>query len=212
MLEGDVQVSRKSWSEAAAAYRAGLKQAGNSTDLAVRLHSVLAAGGDREGAERFAADWLRTNPRDQAFRMMLAQAALSSKDYAAAVEQYRTILKDQPSNPVVLNNLAWAAAQLKDPHAIEYAEKAYAVAPEHPSVMDTYAGLLIERGEAARAVELLRKASAAAPESTEIRLNLVRGLIKAGDKQAARAEIDSLAKLGDKFAGQAELAKLRQQL
>ncbi|HEX2829520.1 MAG TPA: XrtA/PEP-CTERM system TPR-repeat protein PrsT [Burkholderiales bacterium] len=212
VLEGDIHATRKSWSEAAAAYRAGLKQTGSSTDLAVRLHTVLVAGGDRGGAERFAADWLRTNPRDQAFRMMLAQAALSSKDYAAAVEQYRAILKDQPSNPVVLNNLAWAAAQLKDPHAIEYAEKAYAVAPAHPSVMDTYAGLLIERGETARAVELLRKASAAAPESAEIRLNLVRGLIKAGDKQAARAEIDSLAKLGDKFAGQAELAKLRQQL
>ena len=51
-----------------------------------------------------------------------------------------------------------------------------------------------------------------APQAAEIRLNLARGLIKAGKKDAARKELDELAKLGDKFSDQAEVARLRQGL
>ena len=50
---------------------------------------------------------------------------------------------------------------------------------------------------------------ALAPNAAGIRLNLARALIKAGQKDAARKELDTLAKLGDKFPGQAEVAKLR---
>jgi predicted Zn-dependent protease len=144
--------------------------------------------------------------------MELAQAATAASKFDVASEHYRAILRDQPSNAVVLNNLAFTAAQLKDPKAIEYAEKAYALAPAHPAVMDTLGALLLEGGDPKRGVDLLRKATAAAPNVPDIRLNLARGLIKTGDRQGARAELDSLAKLGDKYGGQAEVTRLRQQL
>jgi hypothetical protein len=51
-----------------------------------------------------------------------------------------------------------------------------------------------------------------APEAAAIRMNLARALVKAGQKDAARKELDELGKLGDKFAGQAEVAQLRQGL
>jgi predicted Zn-dependent protease len=65
-----------------------------------------------------------------------------------------------------------------------------------------------EREDAAREVERLQKAVAAAPNAAPIRLKLAQALIKAGQRSAARKELETLAKLGDKFPDQAEVAKL----
>ena len=80
LLEGDIHASKKAWSEAANAYRAGLKQAG-TTDLANRLYSALNAGGKGAEADSFAASWLKDHPKDRGFRHYLAQAAIAKKDY-----------------------------------------------------------------------------------------------------------------------------------
>jgi putative PEP-CTERM system TPR-repeat lipoprotein len=212
VFEGDIYGSKKNWTDAANAYRAGLRQATKSTVLAIRLNTALVAAGNAAAASQFATSWLKANPQDYGFRAELAQAALAGNKFDVAREHYLAILRDQPSNPIVLNNLAWVAAQLKDPQAIRYAEKAYALAPGHPAVMDTLGTLLLDGGDTARAVDLLRKASAGAPNVPDIRLNLARGLIKIGDRQGARVELDSLTKLGDKYGRQAEVTRLRQQL
>lgn len=211
LLEGDIHASKKNWDAAAAAYRAGLKSA-DASDLAIRLHTVLGAGGKAAGAEQFAGGWLKTHPNDAAFRTHLATASLAGKDYQAAIQQYRKVLEKEPNNALVLNNLAWVLAQLKDPQAIQYAESAHKLAPDHPAIMDTLGVMLIEKGNTARGLELLRKASAAAPGAGDIRLNLARGLISAGQKAEAKKELDELAKLGDKFARQSEVTQLREQL
>jgi putative PEP-CTERM system TPR-repeat lipoprotein len=210
-LEGDVFASNKEWIEAAAAYRRGLKQ-NDSMYLAIRLYDVLAWSGNGAGAEQFAATWSKDAAKSNAFRLHLAQAAMSRKDYTAATQHYRRLLDQHPNNGELLNNLAWASAQLKDPKAIEYAEQAYKLAPEQPLIMDTLGTLLVEKGDTARGLDLLRKAAALAPQSPEIRLNLAKGQIKAGQKEAARKELDELFKLGDKFSRHAEVKQLKQEL
>jgi putative PEP-CTERM system TPR-repeat lipoprotein len=211
LFEGDIYASQKKWNEAVTAYRTGIAQAG-STDLAVRLHTALMAGGGASDAERFGATWLKDHPGDSSFRMHIAQAAIAAKDYRTATQHYRKLLDTQPNSVVLLNNLAWAEGQLNDPKAIEHAEKANTLAPNQPAVMDTLAVLLMQKGDTTRAVDLLQKASAAAPQAAAIRLNFAKALIKAGQKDAARKELDELAKLGDKFAAQNEVAQLKQGL
>ena len=62
--------------------------------------------------------------------------------------------------------------------------------------MDTLGWLLVEKGETARGVELLRRAVDLAPGSAELRLHLAKALLKAGDKVgAARKELAELTKL-----------------
>jgi len=112
----------------------------------------------------------------------------------------------------VLNNLAWVAGQMKDPKAVEYAEKANSLAPNQAHIMDTLGTLLVENGDTARGVELLRKASALEPKSATIRLNLAKGLIKAGQKDDAKRELEVLAKLGSQFPQQAEVTELMKRL
>jgi len=210
MLEGDVHAATKAWPNAVAVYRAGLKQA-DSAELAIRLHVALRAVKSNE-AEKFASDRLKSHPTETAFRVYLAEAAVTSGDYAAAVEHYKTLIAQQPDNAMYLNNLAFAAGQTKDPKALEYAERAATLEPGNAAVMDTLGVLLVEKGETARGVDLLRKAVSAAPQASGIRLNLAKSLMKAGQKSAAKTELETLAKLGDKFAAHGEVEKLLKEM
>ena len=207
MFEGDIHARHRNWAEAATAYRAGLGHV-KSTDLAARLYVALAASSG-EDAERFATSWLADHPTDAEFRVNAAQSAAARNDHARAAQHYRKLLESRPNNPLLLNNLAFSEAQLKMPSALQHAERANELAPEQPAIMDTLGVLLVEKGDIARGLELLKKASSAAPHVPGIRLNLAKALIKAGQKDAARKELDELAKLGDKFPGQAEAAQLR---
>jgi len=211
VLEGDVYALKKSWTEAATVYRTGIKQSG-ATVLAVKLHGALTAGGAAGEADRFADSWLRDHAKDAQFRLYLAEAATARKDYASASKHYRVLLEAQPDNPKLLNNLAWASAQNKDPKAIEYAEKAYKLAPDQPAIIDTLGGLLFEKGDTARGLELMQQAASLAPQSAAIHFNFAKALVKAGKKDEAKKELEGLAKLGEKFPAHAEVAKMLQQL
>ncbi|MCL2635403.1 MAG: PEP-CTERM system TPR-repeat protein PrsT [Betaproteobacteria bacterium] len=211
VLEGDIHATLKDWPEAIAAYRRGVKLQA-SPELAIKLHSLLNVAGDKAEAERWAATWNKEHPKDIAMRMHLGDLATARKDYGEAVRLYQIALDVQPNNPLVLNNLAWASGQLQSPKAIGYAEKANSLAPNQPPFMDTLAMLLADQGDHAKAVELLRQARELAPQNAAIQFNLARVLIKSGQKDAARKELDALAKLGDKFPLQAEVARLQKEL
>ena len=79
-----------------------------------------------------ASAWLHDHPADDAFRFALAEEATQRKDYATAIRYYQQALQNAPDNAVLLNNLAWVAGQAKDPHALEYAERANKIAPDQP--------------------------------------------------------------------------------
>ncbi|WP_300338850.1 XrtA/PEP-CTERM system TPR-repeat protein PrsT [Accumulibacter sp.] len=208
LFEGDTYLAKKSWPEAVAAYRAGLKADPGSGELAIKLYGALLGSGSPADAERFGETWQKDHPKDARFRLYLAEVATARKDYAGAAKRYRALLEAQPNDPAVLNNLAWVAGQLKDPKAIEYAEKANKLAPNQPALMDTLGVLLVDKGDSARGLELLKKALELAPQATQIRFNYAKALIKAGQKAEARKELDQLVKLGDQFPAQAEVAEL----
>lgn len=207
VLEGDIEVSQKAWPKAITAYRNGLKQQ-PTAELAVKLHTALLASGNPAEAEKLTTSWLKEYPKDIGLRLHLGDLATAGKDYPLALQYYRGALDVQPNNPLVLNNLAWVSGQLKAPKAMEYAERANQIAPDQPPFMDTMAMLLAEKGEMAKAIDLLRKAMTIAPQATAIQLNLAKVLIDSGKKEDARKELEAIAKQGEKFPGQAEVSKL----
>jgi putative PEP-CTERM system TPR-repeat lipoprotein len=211
ILEGDVQASGKRWPEAVTAYRTGLNQA-PSSDLAIRLHKALLASQNTVEADKATSEWLKANPKDVALRQYLGDLAIARKDYQAAAQYYRSVVDQQPENPLALNNLAWVSGQMKSTKAIEYAEKANKLAPNQPALMDTLAMLMADKGDTTGAIALLRKALEISPQAAPLRLNLARVLINAGRKDEARSELETLAKLGDKFADQGEVTRLQKTL
>jgi cellulose synthase operon protein C len=211
-MEGDVAASQENWDAAASAYRAGLKQAPSSVQLATKLHAVMMASNKTAEADRYASTWMRDHPRDVAFLLYLSDTSLARKDFAAAEKFYAATLQIQPNNAIALNNLAWVTGQLGKPGAIAYAEKAISLEPKQAAFKDTLAMLLAEAKNFARAVEVQNEVLALAPANHGYRLNLAKIHIKAGDKSRARVELETLAKLGEKFSGQSEVSSLMKSL
>ena len=209
--EGDIAASQKKWDAALDAYRAGLKAAPYA-GLAVKLHSVLGLSGKAADQEKFAAGWLKDNPKDATFRLYFGDLATARKDFSAAEKVYASVIQIQPDNPVALNNLAWVTGKLGKDGAVAYAEKANTLAPGQPAFMDTLAMLLSEKNDYAKAVEWQNKAIALQPQNNGLKLNLAKIHIKGGKKDLARKELDELAKLGDKFPGQSDVASLLKSL
>jgi putative PEP-CTERM system TPR-repeat lipoprotein len=211
LFAGDIESYRKNWEAAATAYRAGLKR-GRSPEMASKLHRVLLTANKRSDADAFAAGWIKDNPRDAFFRVYLADLALAQLDFEAAESNYRAVLQMGPENAAVLNNLAWVTNKLKKPGAAAYAEKANALQPNQPVIMDTLATILSDEGQVAKALDLQKKAVALGPDYRQARLNLAKLYLKKGDKALAKTELDQLAKLGDKFAGHEEVTHLLESL
>ncbi len=211
VLEGDIAASRKAWSDAVGVYRQGLK-ASQAPQLVVKLHGALVASGNKAEADKTASSWLQDHPKDSVFRFYLAEYASAQRDYASAAKQYQALLQIQPENALALNNLAWVSGQLKDPKAIEYAERANSLASNQPAMMDTLAMLLAESGNTDRALQLLNRALSIAPQAADIRLNLARVLIQVGKKSDAKAALDEIAKLGTSYPRQTEVEELRKAL
>ena len=210
--EGGVQASLKQWAAAAAAFRAGLKIEPARTELAVKLHEVLGALAQPAEAARLAAAWRKDHPKDFVFLTYLGDLALKRQDYAQAEADFQAVAALRPDSVLALNNIAWLRATLKKPGAVGYAERANALMPGNPSLMDTLAMALAEDQQLTKALELQKKALALQPENPGFRLNLAKIYLKAGDKALARTELDQLARLGDKFVGQAEVDRLLKSL
>lgn len=192
-IEGELFARQSKWPETVVAYRAALARE-PLPFCAGRLHSALVAAGKPDEAAKLVQKWLTDHPKDMAMRNYVAQLSMAKKDYQAAIPQLRAALKIEPDNIIVLNNLAWSLAELGDPTALQHAERAYAIAPNSSAVTDTFGWILYQRGDTARSVDLLRKASSLAPEDSTIRLHFARALLKAGDKPGAKKELEQAAK------------------
>jgi putative PEP-CTERM system TPR-repeat lipoprotein len=208
LIEGGIEASLRRWAQAITVYRDGLKAVPDSSELATRLHVALNANKQEAEASRLAADWQRQHPNDAGFRFYLGDLALSRKDLPAAEVHYRDVLKLQPENALALNNVAWLLATMKKPGAVAMAEKAVALLPDRPVIMDTLALALASEGQKDKAVDIMRQALRLEEKSPQLRLNLAKLLINAGDKAGAKVELETLAKLGEKFANQSEVSVL----
>jgi predicted Zn-dependent protease len=196
-------VSQQKWAEAETAFRAAQKHAPDDGLLAVKVHASASSGGKGTAADAAADKWMRDHPKDIVLRNYLGERALRKQDYKSAARYYQALIAQQPDNAMYLNNLAWVSGELNDPKALSYAEKASALAPANPSVLDTLGMLLIKKGDVKQGLENLQRAAQLGPNLSEIRLHLAKALIKAGDTAAARKELDALTEASSKSAGKA---------
>ena len=208
LIEGDIKTAGGDWDNAAGAYRRALKitPAGQN---AIKLHEALVDSGKPTDAAAFADEWLKANPGDPQFYSHLGNVALHQNKNASAEQNYRFALKQAPSVPWVLNNLAWSLLEQKNPAALEPAQTANQLTPNQPAFMDTLANALSLVGEHAKAIELQKKAVSLNVEATVYKLNLAKMYLAAGDKTNARAELDGVLAVGDRFQGYDEAVKLK---
>lgn len=150
----------------------------------------------------------RESPQDAETRLALASLLLNRKQYKAAAEHYLVVNKSHPGSLIVLNNLAWALHEAGDPRAPTYAEQAFKLAPDNPSVMDTLGWILVQQGQTARGLKLLQQALSKKPDAAEIQWHLAAAYAKSGDHSRAKGELERLLASGMAFPQEAEARTL----
>lgn len=210
-FEGDLQASKGNKPAAVAALRTSYAKR-PAADTAMKLHRALVAANMGADADKLQAEWFSKQPEDPAFNFYLGDLAMGRQEFAKAEQQYRKVLSVQPKNPVALNNLAWLLHRAGKPGAQEMAEKALALAPNSTPLMDTTAEIEAGSGKLDRALTLQKRAVELDPDQPIYRLHLAQYLIKAGQKEPARVELQRLAQLGAAFGRQDEVQKLMSSL
>ena len=191
-LRGDLALVQNRPQEAVALYKTALTKRGTNF-LNVRLAMSQLRAGDRDGGFGTLRAWLKRYPDDLYTRGALADALLATGQPQLAREQYAKMAERSPNNVAALNNLAWASMQMGAiDEALSYAQRAYKVAPQQPQVLDTYAMILLRKGNPGEAVDKLNKALQHAPGDAGISLHLAQALRAAGQPEKARQVLKGL--------------------
>lgn len=210
--EGEILLTQKKFALAIQAYEKAFKLAPGG-QLMSKIHNALVLDGKGKEADSRITHWIKEHPEDNNMRMYFAMYNLGTqKNKQAGVEQLQGILKNDPKNVMVLNNLAWAYGEDKDPRALEYAEKAYKLAGENPAIMDTLGWILVEQGNIVKGLPLIQKANSLMPDALDVRYHLALALVKSGDKIKARKELEQLLASGKGYAKIEEVRALLKQL
>jgi putative PEP-CTERM system TPR-repeat lipoprotein len=210
-LRGDVYTARREYRPAEAAYIRARERT-QSARLARKLFTLRSRAGDHEAARAVLRQWLEAQPADVEMRILLATALHADGQGRAAIEQYLKVLQYDPRSVQALNNLAWLYHEQGSGKGLDYAERAYALVPGRPEIIDTLGWLEVQHGRLNRGLLLLQEAVALAPRKPGIRYHMAVALEKAGRRDEALAELDRLLRAGKEFPDRVNAHELRERL
>ena len=173
------------------------------------LRALLAAGQFDE-AGRIAETWIAAHPDDWQTSLLLANGLAGTGRLGDAAVHYQRVLKLQPNNAIALNNLALYLAKTDPAAARDYAERALALHPDEPEIMDTAGTVRLAAGDAAGAADILARVQAAAPNEPRFAFHLAQAQAAAGRTAEARTLL--LGIVARKFDEQAQARALLSRL
>ncbi len=211
LLAGDLYMRSKRYADAAASYRAGLKKVEGPT-LAVRLYQVRRRLGESAAAFKDLEAWNKKHPGFAIVQRVLASAYMNAGQIDRATEAHIAYVEKYPNDVRMLNNLALLYQKRDNPKALVLAETARKLAPDNPSVLDTYGWILVQRGDAAKGLRYLREAQTRAAKQLDVRYHIAVALTKLSRKMEARRELEAILKSSAKFSSREAAQALYQKL
>lgn len=192
-LKADLLVTLGNHEEAEALI-AGLAAA-YPQDLGVmrKLFAIQRAGGNKADSLETLEQWHAAAPEDFAVSLMLAQTYAEAQREDQAIALLNVLLKAQPGNAVVLNNLAWLLRDRDPVKALSYAERAHRLEPKDPAITDTLGLLLVDSGDINRGISLLDDARIASPTDYNIAFHYAKALLQADRQTEAKLILLELA-------------------
>ncbi len=154
------------------------------------------------------------DPRLTTAQAMLAGLYEELGEHDRAIERYRSVLAVNPSDPVALNNLAYALAVHKSvpAEALPLAQKAYIASKRNAQIADTLGWIYYLLGSHQDAEKYLTEGAKMAPDHAEIQLHLAHVYAALGRKDAALGALNRSLQLDVKFSDREDVKKLREQL
>ncbi len=170
-------------------YLAGLADTypDHEVDLTLLSSNLLTRHGMLERSHAVLTGALQTHPKNQ--DILYARSMLNEKrqDLAAAEQDLRRLLELDPNNAAALNALGYTLTVHTDRYdeALELIEKAFAIKPEDPAIIDSMGWIHFRLGNIEVAIEHLRKAYQMFPDP-EVAAHLGEALWAAGAQDEAR--------------------------
>ena len=211
VLAGDIFMSDRKFEDAIREYLRANALAPTRL-VANRLYDSYLGAGRISDAEQAMLAWLKMYPSDIVARQEFADASMRAGRLQTAVTQYEFVVKTRPNSQQALNNLAWAYFEMGDARAQATAQKAYDLNPRNAAVADTLGLILLQQGEAERALQLLRAATEDSPGTPDIRYHYAMALARSGDRKSARLELQRVLAATPPFARSDEARRLLEEV
>ncbi|MCG8505643.1 MAG: PEP-CTERM system TPR-repeat protein PrsT [Sphingomonadales bacterium] len=209
---GNLYLQAGRFEEAVTSFEAAKDQT-DTMGLMIGLYQSYRGAGDYEKALSSLGEWLERNPDASDARRLLADGYVGVSRYPDAAAEYEKILEGEPDNAVVLNNLAWAYHQMKDPKAEATAQRAYTVAPDTPQIADTLGWIKVDSGSnVSEGLLLIQLAARELPEDAQVRYHLGAALYKNGRSDDAREHLRSAVDSGQDFDGIEEARRILREI
>lgn len=213
-LLGDVAIARRDLAAAEKNYREIIALAPTAPLGYVHTARVLGLRNDVAGALAVLQQGEKAAPDELEIPMARAEWLTRSKRSDEAIALYEALYKRAPDNDAVANNLAFLLADAKGDRAS--VERALTLVSRfadsrNPGYLDSLGWIHHRLGDDAKAVPLLERAVALAPESALLQLHLGQALVKSGDaargKDLVRKALDRQADLPNAAEARALLAQ-----
>lgn len=202
--QGYIDLAGRNYPAAVQSFEAAFKAEQSSVN-AQRLAEAQVLAGKPDQAVGGLTTWVQKNPADRGARFQLASLKLNLGRLDEAAHDYDQILKTDKSNILALNNLAWIQSQKGDSKAAQNTiERAIALQPDVPDVLDTAGGIYLKSGQTRQAVTVLRKAADLAPNQHEIVQHYAEALLADGKKNEASKVLRDLLNGNQNFATRKE--------
>jgi putative PEP-CTERM system TPR-repeat lipoprotein len=122
----------------------------------------------------------------------LAQLYGDMNDIDNAIVEYESILAQDNSNIVALNNLAWYLLEIDAQASLAHAERAFGISPDSSSVLDTLAMAQLKTGRLVEARRTIDRALAESPDSPDMQFHEAQIRAQEGDRAGAIKELTRL--------------------
>lgn len=203
--EGDVLVAQGQPAQAVTWYERALSH-GQSSSGVVKLLRALHFSGNTVSVDKQLAGWLKLHPEDKYVRAYAAEYYMVTRRNRNAIAQYEYLVRLEPNRATYVNNLASLYQREQDKRAQATAERALKLAPNEPGIQDTLGWILVEKGQVASGLELLKKAVSSTPRTAAMHYHYAVALARSGDTLQAKKELQSLLAKQPNFA-EAEAAR-----
>jgi putative PEP-CTERM system TPR-repeat lipoprotein len=187
---GDIYLRQKRFRKAQQAYQQALDIKPMAV-LTIKLARAYSAEGKSRQAIQVLERGLKNLQNDVTIRAALAASYQQLGENTLAEKHYQDILKIQPNNPIVLNNLALLYLEKDAIRALSYAQQAFQLAPQSIAIADTLGWLLLENERLDEGLAILQRVAMESDEPT-IQYHLAMALAKNGKSIEARERLTRL--------------------
>lgn len=175
--------------------------------LALRAYQLRRDAGDPKALSTLQSA-LAASPNDVSMRLAVAEALTSAGDRRGAISVLEEGARRLPTNPLILNNLAWAYFEAGDAKALSTAEQAVRYGPGLAPVQDTVGWILYNAGRAEDAIQHLRAAQQLTPADGDVAYHLAAALLKTGRASEARDVLAPILATSRQFASRKDAERL----